>query len=444
MGSLARATVIALVIAFLLAQQVVPASEGSRASAATPSAAATCASSVGPGIPPPSARATGIPGFHAAWWGQSGYMSLCAGAEATATVAFLNSGSRGWLQGRMGEAAYLGTWHSEPGQDQPSVLGGDGQRGSPGTGWPRFDRVAVQPAGYVGPGQVAWFQFKLRAPVEPGTYRLGIRPLIEGATWLEDFGVFWEVTVLNADGTLPRRTPADPQFVYYSVGAGVSAQDIHEVHEGVARAASYIADNVAGAVGGLKRPVTVRVYGGTGESPCCLANADGFRIVVDHQTWRTPPAAAPDTWSASTERKEIAGHEYVHVWQGHQGAAGCLSGPIWLVEGMPESLSYRAMVRDGLIDPVALERFEKRWIASARYVPLRELESSFPNDTSPYNVSWLAVDRVLAPGSQASLRSYCERVGNGQPWRTAFAAAFGESVDSFYARFEAYRAEFIR
>ncbi|HEX4743253.1 MAG TPA: hypothetical protein VFW12_01125 [Candidatus Limnocylindria bacterium] len=437
MSSLARIAALALVLATI----ALPASEGSRASAAHPALSATCVSSVGPGIPPPARIAAGVPGFHAAWYGQSGYMSLCAGERATATVAYYNSGSFGWVQGRMGQAAYLGTWHAEPGQDQPSVLGGDGQRGSPATGWPRYDRVAAQPAGYVGPGQVAWFQFVVQAPSLPGTYRLGIRPLIEGSTWLEDFGVFWEVTVLNADGSAPRPTPGPAANVFYAIGEGVSAQDIQEVHEGVDRVATYIRDGIGGA---LKRPVTVRMYAGTNEAVCCLADQNGFRIVVDHRTWRTPPAPAPDTWSAATERKEIAGHEYVHVWQGHQGSGGCLSGPIWLVEGMPESISYRTMIRDGLISQAALDRFEKRWIAAARYVPLRELESAFPNDTNPYNVSWLAVDRVLAPGSQAPLRAYCERVGNGQPWRTAFTAAFGESVDSFYSRFEAYRAEFVR
>ena len=107
--------------------------------------AATCASSTGPGIPPPARVPAGLPGFHAAWYGQSGYMRLCPGERATATVAYYNSGSRGWVAGRMGEAAYLGSWDIEPGQDQPSVLGGDGQRGSPATAWPRFDRPAVQP-----------------------------------------------------------------------------------------------------------------------------------------------------------------------------------------------------------------------------------------------------------------------------------------------------------
>src|SRR5205807_8934400 len=29
------------------------------------------------------------------------------------------------------------------------------------------------------------------------------RPLVEGATWMEDPGVYWQVTVLGADGTPP-------------------------------------------------------------------------------------------------------------------------------------------------------------------------------------------------------------------------------------------------
>jgi hypothetical protein len=110
-------------------------------------------------------------------------------------VAYYNSGSQGWVSGRMGEVAYLGTWGPEPGQDRPSPLGGDGLFGSPNTGWPRYDRIAVQPTGYVGPGQIAWFQFTIQAPATPGVYRLYLRPLIEGATWLEDYGVFWVVTV---------------------------------------------------------------------------------------------------------------------------------------------------------------------------------------------------------------------------------------------------------
>ena len=183
--------------------------------------AAGCAGSVGPGIPPPAGLVTGIAGFHAAWYGQSGYPTLCPGERSTATVAFLNTGSRGWVAGRMGEAAYLGTWNPVPGQDQPSALGGDGQRGSPNTGWPRYDRAAVQPAPYVGPAQVAWFQFTIQAPAVPGFYRLYLRPLVEGAQWLEDFGVYWPVTVLNPDGSRPPPPGTAPRLVATVVQSGL-------------------------------------------------------------------------------------------------------------------------------------------------------------------------------------------------------------------------------
>src|SRR5882762_7416607 len=193
---------------------------------AATSTQASCAQDVGPGIAPPNATPTKLPGFHASWYGQSGYMRLCPGGTAQATLAYYNSGSLGWVAGRMGEVAYLGTWGSEPGQDQPSILGGDGQLGSPATGWPRFNRIALQPAPYVGPGQVAWFQFNLQAPSLPGTYRLYVRPLIEGATWLEDIGVFWQVLVLNPDGTMPKPTSPDPTAVSFRVDTGVNAKDI--------------------------------------------------------------------------------------------------------------------------------------------------------------------------------------------------------------------------
>jgi hypothetical protein len=168
----------------------------------TPSqaAAATCTSSVGPGIPPPASVPSGLPGFHASWYGQSGYPTLCPGEFSSAVVAYYNSGSRGWQSGKLGEMAFLGTWNPTPGQDRASPLGGDGTNGSPSTGWPRFNRVAAQPAPWVGPNQVSWFRFTIRAPTTPGTYRLYIRPLIEAATWMEDFGVFWQVTVKDTDG----------------------------------------------------------------------------------------------------------------------------------------------------------------------------------------------------------------------------------------------------
>ena len=401
--------------------------------------AATCASSTGPGIAPPARVSSGLPGFHAAWYGQSGYMRLCPGERATATVAFYNSGSRGWVAGRMGEVAYLGSWDIEPGQDQPSVLGGDGQRGSPATGWPRYDRPAAQPAPWVGPGQVAWFQFAVQAPQRAGTYRVGIRPLVEGATWLEDYGVFWEITVLNADGSVPRATPPSPANFAFAAGPGLAAQDINDVHEGVEWASAYL-----GANGGDRTSrATARIAVGDGsEQFCCITSGPSFDIVTSNRAWASPGAAAPDTWSADDERTELAAHEYIHVWQYDVGGRACMLTPRWLAEGMAESLAYRSLVAAGRISAANLDVFTKRQLRNGRYVTLRSLETQWPSDANPFAVGYLAVDRLLAVPSPVALRTYCARVGRGETWQAAFAAAFGVDIDTFYARYEAFRVEY--
>lgn len=200
-----RATVLLLAMAAVASAVPAHAAEPVEpASVSVPETAATCSDVVGPGIPAPlGAEPATMPGYHASWYGQSGYPTLCPGHTATATVAFVNTGSLGWYAGAPGASAFLGTWGPAPGQDQPSVLGGAE------VGWPSANRVAAQSAAYVGPGQVSWFQFTVRAPQTPGVYRLGLRPVVEGAQWLEDFGVFWYVTVKASDESVPP-LPARP------------------------------------------------------------------------------------------------------------------------------------------------------------------------------------------------------------------------------------------
>ena len=203
--------------------------------------AAPCAASLGPGIPPPASVPSGIPGFHATWYGQSGYPTLCAGQRVTATVAFYNTGSRGWVAGR--ETAMLG---------KVAVVGSDGRTLSDFPSdptWPAADRVAIQPAGYVGPGQVAWFQFSVTAPATPGRYRFYIRPLIEGVDWMEDEGVYWELNVVGSRPDTVAVLPTDgvvatigTQRAYTAVSSDGSCVDIAFVDVADVRADGTVAD----------------------------------------------------------------------------------------------------------------------------------------------------------------------------------------------------------
>lgn len=51
----------------------------------------------------------------------------------------------------------------------------------------RFRSTAIQSEATVAPGAVATFTFGVRAPETPGLYRLHLRPVIDGNTWLEDY-----------------------------------------------------------------------------------------------------------------------------------------------------------------------------------------------------------------------------------------------------------------
>jgi uncharacterized protein YkwD len=132
--------------------------------------------------------ATAVPsfdlGYHAAWGTQSPDVTLSPGQTATMVVALKNTGYRGWYRGNAGQQANLGT--ADP---------LDAQRWDLDYGWPSASRIATTTTAYVGPGQLGWFQFQVRAPALPGSYVLRVRGVIDGATWLEDPGIYWTITV---------------------------------------------------------------------------------------------------------------------------------------------------------------------------------------------------------------------------------------------------------
>jgi uncharacterized protein YkwD len=123
-------------------------------------------------------------GFHAAWAGQSPDPTLAPGAVTTLVVALRNTGYRGWYQGSPGQQANLGT---------AAPL--DVARPDLAQGWLSNDRIATTTTSYVGPGQTGWFQFQIHAPSTPGVYRLDVRGVVDGATWLEDPGIYFTITV---------------------------------------------------------------------------------------------------------------------------------------------------------------------------------------------------------------------------------------------------------
>ncbi len=61
--------------------------------------------------------------------------------------------------------------------------------------WLSDDRIATTTVPAVAPGEIGEFRFAVRAPMTRGTYRLNLRPVIDGTVWMEDQGVFWLIVV---------------------------------------------------------------------------------------------------------------------------------------------------------------------------------------------------------------------------------------------------------
>ena len=112
-----------LIGSLLVSASGTPGSLANTSTTTSRSAASVCTPVFGPGIAPPASVPAGIPGFHAAWYGQSGYQSLCPGQMASAVVAYYNSGSSGWVSGRMGEVAYLARGIPNRGRIAPARSG---------------------------------------------------------------------------------------------------------------------------------------------------------------------------------------------------------------------------------------------------------------------------------------------------------------------------------
>ena len=125
-------------------------------------------------------------GYHSQWAGQSTYPTLPPGAQSgVLTIQFLNTGTSPWVKGSLGQQANLG------------VVNDNAMWSALGVGWLSANRVAGQSEAIVVPGSIGTFSFQLRAPSTPGVYRIAVRPVIDGTTWMEDQGVFLVVTVAN-------------------------------------------------------------------------------------------------------------------------------------------------------------------------------------------------------------------------------------------------------
>lgn len=128
--------------------------------------------------------------YSAAWGGQNDGPRLVPGMSYKFSVALKNTGSSAWTK----DIVRLGTARDFDRLSQ--FTREDVEHGNP-TGWASQNRIYMQ-EDRVAPGEVAHFDFYMSVPAgtKPGKYREYFRPVADGTRWMQDLGIYWDVTVL--------------------------------------------------------------------------------------------------------------------------------------------------------------------------------------------------------------------------------------------------------
>lgn len=133
--------------------------------------------------------------YSAQWIGQSAPPTVYSGETGTAYVDFKNIGTQTWSNTGTNPVR-LGT--SNP-RDRSSSFQSTNWINSarPSTFSGKVVAGSVTPSSTIAPGETARFEFNLTAPSvgSETTLREYFQPVAEGVQWLEDYGVFFDVTV---------------------------------------------------------------------------------------------------------------------------------------------------------------------------------------------------------------------------------------------------------
>lgn len=247
-----------------------------------------------------------------------------------------------------------------------------------------------------------------------------------------------------------RSEPLQGTPVELRVQDGVTPPELRAIRSGIRLTDRFMRRTLGSSVTGhvearIARSNGCRPFQKAGEAVVGEADTGFMCIDTSSPAWR---------WMVLRDRLSAtaaAGHEYVHVLQAE---SGCLHARgdgdyRWIKEGMAEELSWRSLVAAGRATDARVAReIRGDGALDSNLQPLRSYERDGGRDPE-YALWHLAVRRLLgravaagrAPAHrpETALRRFCDRVGLGRPWRTAFARSFGITTDRFYVRFERRR-----
>jgi hypothetical protein len=230
---------------------------------------------------------------------------------------------------------------------------------------------------------------------------------------------------------------------HFLIQLGVSESDLNLVEEGLRLSDDYLKRQLGIT---LPQPIEVRMSSIT---PCIpfQDSSSGSTAIADKSSMCVNTRGY--AWTKVVPQKRLVGlsiiaHEHFHNFQGQ---FGCLpSGDAheynWWVEGSATYVGWHTLVDAGMVTEADVIQTMRDWGGFASDLePLANYERHMSGDAQ-YALAYRAIaDLVKRTGSVKSLYAFCNAVGKGTNWRTAFESAYGIPVSDFYAQFEQERQE---
>jgi len=145
-------------------------------------------------------------GYHAAYFSESDFLAKSAGQTGQFAVGYTNTGDQSWVKGAAGQQANLGT-AAPLDNTRDSTAGWS-------NGWLSANRYTAQDASLVAPGQIGFFIYNFTVPAgtAAGEHRFYGREVVDGVTWMEDYGYYQSNTISAAPplGAAPVLTSLTP------------------------------------------------------------------------------------------------------------------------------------------------------------------------------------------------------------------------------------------
>ncbi len=151
----------------------------------------------------------------AAWVDQAPYPTLAPKRSTEYVVRLRNTGRVSWDRREPGRAVLLGVPDDDPSYAAVGLA----------SGWLSPSRVAGTVEDVVAPGQIGTFVFGLRAIAASGTYRIPLRPVVDGVGWLRDDGIYVDLTVFAGEEADPLARALDAAIAAHVGEAGVVVID---------------------------------------------------------------------------------------------------------------------------------------------------------------------------------------------------------------------------